>query len=441
MQLIQVGLNHKTASIEIRERLSFLERELFQALSLLKKEREIKEVVILSTCNRMEIYAVVEEERDGLSKIINFLSLYHQLTEEEFVPYLYIFEHIEVVRHIFEVVASLDSMIVGEPQILGQVRDAYEASLKTKTNGPFLDNLFQKALLVGKRVRSETGIARGAVSVAFAAVELAKKIFGQLQSKTVLIIGTGQMGEDVVKHLLANEATSILTTNRTYEKAVELAQKFNGQAIRFENLHQALIQADIAISSTGAQGLIITKNELHHLMPSRKYRPLFLIDIAVPRDIDPQAAKIDNLYLYNIDDLEMIVTSNLKQRQKEVSKCEFIIEEEVKRFSHWLNFRQVTPLILALKSKIEKIRVEELKRFLSYHKSISKEEKERIESMSERLSSRFLKEPIIAIKRYTHNGIDPTYGQVLSELFGLEAETDEQVDKKCPASTENGQLE
>lgn len=425
MGLIQVGLNHKTAPLAIREKLDFSKKRLFDALTMLKKEQCIQEVIILSTCNRMEIYAETTTEMEGIANIIEFLSRYHQLPRQGFVPYLYVFEEHDVAQHLFKVASSLDSMVVGEPQILGQIRDAYEAGLKAETTGPFLDNLFQKAFLVGKRVRSETWIARGAVSISFAAVELAKKIFGSLKGKTVLIIGAGEMSEETAKHLITNKVTTILATNRTYQKAVELAQRFKGQAIKFDQIHYVLTQADIVISSTSSPHLIINRDDILRLMQDRKNKPIFFIDIALPRDIDPDVASIDNVYLYNIDDLQQVVTSNLKQRQKEIAKCEVIIEQELKRFCDWLNFRELTPIIQALKDKIQGIRQDELKRFFLYHKSIQENEKRHIEAIADRLTARFLKEPVIALKKYTNargatsQEINPNYGQALSELFGL----------------------
>ncbi len=324
MEIIVVGANHKTMPVELRERLA-INKASFPF------NEDIKEMVILSTCNRVEVYAVTTNAKEGTARIIDFLSQYYCLKKVEFETYLYSYQNEEAVRHLFKVAASLDSMVVGEPQILGQIKSAYEEAFKTKRTGPYLNNLFQKAILVGKKVRNQTEIGKGAVTVSFAAVKLAKKIFGELDNKKILIIGAGKMSEETAKYLIANKS-SIFATNRTYEKAVEIAAKFSGRAIKFDELFNILPEIDIVISSTSAPHLIIKKEDIKNLMPLRYYKPLFFIDIAVPRDIDPDIGNIDGIYLYNIDDLQAVVQSNIKLRQKEITKCETIIEKEIKEF-------------------------------------------------------------------------------------------------------------
>jgi len=416
MRIVVVGANHKTMPIELRESLALPGIKLIEALKELNEE--VKERVILSTCNRVEVYAVIDDIKNGMAKIINFFREYFQKDDKtKLENYLYVYQDKEAISHLFQVAASLDSMVVGEPQILGQVKKAYEQAVKANVTGTYLDNLFQKAIIVGKRVRSQTEIGKGAVCVSFAAIELAKKIFGKLEDKKVLIIGAGKISGDTAKHLAANKVT-LLATNRTYEKAIEVATKFSGQAIKFDEIFNILPQIDIVISSTSAPHLIIKKEDIKNLMPLRKHKPIFFIDLAIPRDIDPQIGSIDGIYLYNLDDLQSVVQSNIKQRQKEIKRCQLIIEQEIKEFCHWLNFRQLTPIILSLKEKLEFMRQEELKKLFAKEKDILPEEKERIEIITSRLTERFLKEPIITLKKYasTDNSI---YRKVVTELFNL----------------------
>lgn len=417
MEIIVVGASHKTMPVELRERVAIPRNKLIQALKTLNKE--IKERVILSTCNRIEVYVVSDEPKVAIAKIINFLHSYYQLDRVEFESYLYVYQAKEAISHLFNVCASLDSMVVGESQILGQVKEAYEQAVTINVTGTYLDNLFQKAILVGKRVRTQTAIGKGAVSVSSVAVELAKKIFGKLDGKKVLIIGAGKMSEQAANHLYSNKVRTILTTSRTYEKAIAIAKKFHGKAIKFDEMLNTLPTVDIVISSTSAPHLIIKKEDIKSLMRIRKYNPIFFIDIAIPRDIDPEIGKIDGIYLYNIDDLQAVVQSNISQRQKEIKKCQLIIDKEADEFCHWLNFRQLSPIISSLKAKFSAIRQEELNKLFSKHKTISVQEKERLELITSRLTDRFLKEPIITLKRYgsTQN---PMYGEILTKLFNLD---------------------
>jgi len=415
MPIVVVGANHKTMPVELRESLAIPKIKLIEALK--KLNEQIKERVILSTCNRVEVYAVMNDIKKGMAKIINFLREYSQKDKTKLENYLYVYQDKEAISHLFQVAASLDSMVVGEPQILGQVKEAYEQAVSSNVTGTYLDNLFQKAIIVGKRVRSQTEIGKGAVSVSFAAIELAKKIFGNLEGKKVLIIGGGKMSESTAKHLSVHKVT-ILATNRTYEKAIEIATKFSGQAIKFNEIFNILPQIDIVISSTSAPHLIIKKEDIKNLMHLRKHKPIFFIDIALPRDIDPQIGFIDGIYLYNLDDLQSVVQSNIKQRQKEIKRCQLIIEQEIKEFCHWLNFRQLAPIISSLKEKMESMRQDELKKFFFKERNIPPEEKERIELITSRLTERFLKEPIITLKKYASTD-DPSYGKVLTELFNL----------------------
>lgn len=328
-----LGISHKTAPIQLRERISFSDENICLALKTLKNLNSIKECVILSTCNRMEIYAMVKDISAGFKDMQNFICDFHSIQEEEIKNHVYVYVNLEAVRHLFRVASSLDSMVIGEPQILGQVRDAYNKARECKSIGENLERFFKEAIRVGKMVRLQTKIGYGAVSVGSVAVQLADRIFKNFKGKKVLIIGTGKIGELIIKKLHSNGLNTILVTNRTFEKALQLAENFDGKAVRFEEIAHAIIEADILINSTGASDFIIKKEEIKQIMHQRNYRPLFLIDLSVPRNIDPQVAEIKNVHLYNIDDLTQIVDENLNIRLKEVNKAEQIIQKELLPFS------------------------------------------------------------------------------------------------------------
>ncbi|MEW5768611.1 MAG: glutamyl-tRNA reductase [bacterium] len=421
MQIILVGSSHKISEITTREKLYFSEKALPHALQELLTYNGLTEAGILSTCNRVEIYAVSTDPEQARANIISFLSHYHHLPADEIGPKLYTYFDQEAITHLFKVAPGLDSMVAGEPQILGQVKKAYQIACEARTIGPYLDHLFQRTFSAAKRIRTETGIGKGAISISFAAVELAKKIFGDLSSKTVLIIGAGKMGEDTVRHLISNGVKAVLFANRTYEKACELAAKFNGVARPFDDLPSLLLQADIVITSTNASHQIIHYNGVKAVMPKRRFKSLFFIDIAVPRDIEEAVGEIDNVYLYNIDDLEGVVQSNLLYRAQEIARSEAIIEEEVAEFLTWLRLKDVSPLISALKEKVEEMRQEELSRVLN--KTMTEQERQRLDNLSRRLSHRFLKAPILGLKEKARQGLDPVLSKSLLDLFGVSKET------------------
>ena len=325
MQLAIVGVSHKTAPVEIRERLAFPEDALQAALAELVGRERIAEAMILSTCNRVEIVAEGPDD----DPIRNFLCEYHSIPTDAVSKHLYSFKNTDAIRHVFRVTASLDSMMVGEPQILGQVKEAFRIASDAGTIGMHLSALMNRAFAVAKKVRSETGISQSAVSISYAAVELARKIFGDLHGKTVMIIGASKMGELAAKHLRRNGVSSVLVTNRTFERAVELAKIFEGAAVPFEHIADHMDRADIVITSTGAPHFIITKPVAEQLIHRRKNKPVFFIDIAVPRDVDPSVNDLDNIFLYDIDDLQQVVDSNMKERLNEATRAEEIVDHEV----------------------------------------------------------------------------------------------------------------
>src|SRR4030042_4179658 len=335
MEVLVIGLNHNTAPIAIRECLAFPEDKLEDALSKVHTFSSIKENIIVSTCNRVEIYTATRETEKAIYDLKNFLSQFHGISLREFEKSLYTHVGEEAVRHIFRVASSLDSMVLGEPQILGQIKNAYDISQQTKTSGLILHRLLHRAFHVAKRVRTETKIAISAVSVSFVAVELAKKIFGTLEKRTVLLMGAGEMCELAARHLVSGGIEKDLVTNRTYERAVALALEFRGEPIPFEEIHQGLRMVDIVITATNSPKYLIHHEEVSKVIKNRKQKPIFFIDIADPRDIEPRVGDIENVYLYNIDDLQTVANDNIQDREKEAQKEETSVQDEVVKFVNW----------------------------------------------------------------------------------------------------------
>src|SRR5687768_9809751 len=353
MHFIVVGLSHKTAPIEVREKLAVPASRLGEALHRLCVYPGIKEGFLLSTCNRVEVYAVVDEMEAGYAGVQSFLADTHlALTSDQLTPHLY--QHIDdrAIGHLFRVAASLDSMVVGEPQILGQLKDAFEAALTHKASGLILNKLVKKAISVAKRVRTETKIAEAAVSVSYAAVELAKKIFSNLSEKTVLLVGAGEMAKLAAQHLVNNGIRRVMITTRDSVSATELAKRFNGTAIPFEEFRHEMAEADIVLCSTGASHYLIHTEDVQRAVRLRMNRPIFLIDISVPRNIDPAVRDIDNAFLFDIDDLETRVEQNREDRRGEAVKAERLVDEEVGIIQQWIKSLEVTPLIVALRKQI-----------------------------------------------------------------------------------------
>lgn len=336
MDLVVVGISHKTAPVEVREKFSFSNKKTLEVNRLLKENAFLKENLILSTCNRVEIYAVSGRKTDYVDSIINFISQYHNLSLATYEKTIYVYKGNEAVKHLFGVAAGLDSMVIGEMEILGQVKKAYQDAKESGTTGKILHRLFEKAFNAAKKIRTDTFVGRGTVSISTAAVSLANKILGQLQDKKVLIIGAGTIGEQLVLYLKKNGIKSIAVTNRTFEKAKELSVKFSATAVAFEDFRKKLADVDIVITSTGAPHAIIRKTDIATLMPKRRQRPLFIIDLAVPRDVESEINRIDNVYLYDIDDLGKIVDKNIKLREGELDNCFQIISAAALRFMGWL---------------------------------------------------------------------------------------------------------
>jgi glutamyl-tRNA reductase len=420
MNLILIGMNHKTAPLEIRESLSLACGDSINPLIEIMNIPQIKEAIYLSTCNRVEVLAHAVDEESAVEKLKSFIFNHGNLSPDDMARCLYLYYNHDAVRHLFRVASSIDSMVMGEPQILGQVKDAYRTAVEHNASGIMLNKIIHHAFRTAKRVRTETGIASNAISVSFAAVELAKKIFGNLQGKTILLIGAGEMSELAAKHLLNYGVEKIFITNRTYARAVQMADNFHGTAVNFEKLQEKIHDVDMIISSTGAPGYVIDVSMITASLRRRKNRLLFLIDIAVPRDIDPAVGEIDNVYLYNIDNLQEIVDGNLQIRKKEAEKAEAIIDEEVTNYREWYNTLEVVPTIVSLREKMEGIIRGELAKSGAWMENLTEEERKNIEGLANSIINKILHDPITGLKEESReNGALP-YIAAIRRLFGLD---------------------
>ncbi len=421
MELFVLGLSHKTAPIDVRERLAVPERELPRALEALGEVAELAERMFFTTCNRAEVYGVAEGPlAEAVKATRESLERYRHLDRSALAGALYTYDGAHAVRHVFRVASSLDSMVIGEPQILGQVKTAYTVARSQQTTGIILNNLLEQAFHVAKRVRTETGIAAAAVSISSVAVELARKIFGDLEGRTVLILGAGEMAELALRHLVDDGVRSILVANRSHDRAVALAEQFHGRAVTYDTFRQEMLGADIVISSTSAPHLILKKEDLQAIILERRHRPIFLIDIANPRDIDPGCNDVDNVYLYNIDDLQSVVSANLKERQREAERAEAIIEREVGVFQTWLRGLEVVPTIVSLRDRVEEIRTAELQKALARMGDLTPEQRETIASMTTAMINKILHQPMRELRRRAVHQDGHIYSAVLRRLFGLE---------------------
>jgi glutamyl-tRNA reductase len=422
VHLLLVGASHRTAPVELRERLDFGSRGLDAAVRALAGRQSAAEAVVVSTCNRSELYVVCDQPTVAVDDLIRFIAEFHQLPAEQIRPHLYSHIDQDVARHLFRVSSGLDSMVVGEPQILGQIKQAYGVATTVQTAGPLLNKLFHWAFGVGKRVRTETALAEGAVSVSFAAVSLAKKIFGDLHGRRVLVVGAGEMGKLTAIHLKAQGVASVVIMSRTLAHAQQLAEEVGGTVAAWESLPQTLLASDIVITGTGAATPILSKAQVIDAVPASRTRPLFLIDIAVPRDVDPRVAEIEQVFLYNIDDLQSIVRENLQKRGHEVTRAEQIVEEEVVRFGTWHRSRGAVPTIVALRQRFEAVRRAELERLEPKLSSLPPEARSRVEDVTRLIIEKLLLQPTEQLKRTDDNERVAQYTEALTRLFGLDRE-------------------
>jgi len=419
LDIVLIGINHKTAPVEVRECIAFSEDDSKSALHSLLRNSFIKEALLFSTCNRVEILLVTDNKARAVAETKGFIAEFNKIPLENFEDSLYIHEGNDAVRHVFRVASSLDSMVVGEPQILGQVKEAYRTATEENASGVILNRLLHRTFFVAKRIRTETGIGDHAVSISYAAVELARKIFGVLNDKTVMLIGAGEMAELAVEHLIRNNAAKVWVANRTFEKGVELAKQFKGQAIRFEEIPESLKTVDIIISSTGAPDYVIQRDQVKDVLRKRKNRPLFFIDIAVPRDIDPEINRLNNSYVYDIDDLKGVIDENIEDRRKEAIKAERIVDEAVIRFREWYESLNVVPTIVALRNKMQTIAAAELKKTLQSSK-IPEQEAEAIHKMADSLIKKILHDPTLFLKQQSMRKDNSFYIDAVRKMFKLD---------------------
>jgi glutamyl-tRNA reductase len=421
MNLALIGINHRTAPVEVRERMHIPESRMGQAVADLIHREGIREGLILSTCNRVEVVTSAEDSVDAEPIMQQFLADHHQFELGPYHRFFYRYQQQEVVRHLFRVAASLDSMIVGEPQILGQLKRAYLLASEVGGLNSNLKEIVSQALAVARRVRRETALGSAAVSVSYAAVELAKKIFGSLQGKAIFVIGAGKMSELAAKHLIRSGASAIYVTNRTYERAMQLAAAFRGTAIAFDQLFEYLPKADIVISSTGSPGYVVDKDHAAKILSARRNRPVFFVDIAVPRDIDPLVNELDNAFVYDIDDLGQVVEANRKQRAREAVWAEEIIQEEVQKTMRRLASRDLVPTIVALEDRLNAIREGEIERYYSRLGNLTLEQRQAVDALTRGIMNKILHGPITELKSGAGEPEQVALVRFVRKIFGLKS--------------------
>jgi len=429
IKIVNIGMNHETAPVELRELAAFGEHNIDEVMNAISSIKDIKESIVLSTCNRVEILFTTDNEKGGTESVIDFLCRYSQISREKLLPILYIYNDQEAIRHIFRVGASLDSLIIGEPQILGQVKEAYRIAVDHKSSSVILNKLMHRTFSLAKKIRTETEISGSAVSISFAAVELGKKIFGDLEGKKVLLIGAGEMAELAATYLVHNRVDKIKVANRTFRRAVEIADQFHGETISFEEIGDQLLYIDIVITSTASPEPIISSDQVKKAMKGRKNRPLFFIDIAVPRNVESRVNEIENAFVYNMDDLKGIIESNLSKRKNEAVKAERMVDEEVIKFSEWLKTLDVVPTIVALKEKCKKIRQIELKKTLSRLGNLTPEQRKSIEDLALSITKKVLNDPIVFLKGKENRSSRDLYLDITQKLFNLGSDN-ENTNKK-----------
>src|SRR6476469_5877706 len=427
-ELLALGVSHKTAPLDLRERLSLTEGRAVSALAELTAASGIHEAAAISTCNRTELYLIVSDPVEAESTALGMLTRQAEIRPTELLGHLYSLRSVEAARHLLRVTAGLDSMVLGEAEIQGQVKRAYELSMVEGATGPVLNRLFRAALSAGGRAREETGISETGVSIPSVAVELARRALGDLSERRVLVVGAGETAELVAKALVARGVRTVFVANRHYDRAIGLAQRFSGSAVRFEELPEQLAEADIVVSATNSPHHIVERDELAQVMAERGERPLLAIDIAVPRDIDPACREIAGVSVHDIDDVQQIVERNASGREAEATRAERIIEVELDRFERWLGLQEVVPTISALREHGDEV----VRRVQAEHEGrwgrLSDADRERVEKMAGAIASRLLHEPTLRIRRSACSGESYFFISALRELFGLDVETEVEVE-------------
>lgn len=427
MHTIVVGVNYRTAPVEIREKLSFVETELPNAMQALQDQKSILENVIVSTCNRTEIYATVDQLHTGKYYVKQFLANWFDIPVENLSNYLFVHEDDQANNHLFRVTAGIDSMVLGETQILGQVRKSFLNGQENGTTGTVFNQLFKQAVTFAKRAHAETAIGENAVSVSYAAVELGKKIFGNLKHKHVVILGAGKMGELAIQNLHGSGAEKVTVINRTFEKAKELAAKFDGDAKPMDELQCALLEADILISSTGATDFVIDLELMQFVERLRKGKPLFMVDIAVPRDLDPRIGDLPNVFLYDIDDLQGIVEANLAERERAAKQIDQMIETEIEQFNDWITTLGVVPIITALRQKANKIQAETMASIENKMPDLTDRERKILSKHTKSIVNQLLKEPILQVKELSTTKDPANQLQLFQQIFGIKEDVQKEV--------------
>jgi glutamyl-tRNA reductase len=430
MQLLLVGISHRTAPVELRERVDFHARGIADALRALAARGSAREAVVVSTCNRAEVYVACDDTAATRQDLVRFVSEFNGVPAADVAPHIYDVSDLDAARHLFRVAAGLDSLVVGEPQILGQVKDAHTVATEARTAGPVLNRLFHSSFAVGKRVRSETGLGSGAVSVSYAAVALARKIFGDLTGRSVAVIGAGEMGKLTALHMKSHALSRITIVSRTMAHAARTAEAIGGASTApWEELDAVLGASDIVITATGAAAPILTKAHIDSVMRPRRNRPLFIIDIAMPRDVDVAAGEIEQVFLYNIDDLQATVRENLARRASEVARAEAIVNDEVEKFGGWLRARGAIPTVVALRERFESIRRAELERLDFKLSSLPPEARERVDEITHLIVEKLLLTPTEQLKSLGNSEAVTAYSEALTRLFALAEQQDEPSDR------------
>jgi glutamyl-tRNA reductase len=430
MQLLLVGISHRTAPVELRERVDFQARGVADALRALAERGSAREAVVVSTCNRAELYVVCDEAAATRQDLVHFVSDFNGVTAAEITPHVYDVTDLDVARHLFRVAAGLDSLVMGEPQILGQVKDAHTVATDAHTSGAVLNRLFHSSFAVGKRVRTETGLGSGAVSVSYAAVALARKIFGDLGGRSVAVIGAGEMGKLTALHMKSQAVKQVTIVSRTMAHAARTAEAIGGaSAAPWEELDAVLAASDIVITATGAASPILTKAHVEAVMRPRRNRPLFIIDIAMPRDVEAAAGEIEQVFLYNIDDLQATIRENLARRASEVARAETIVNDEVEKFGGWFRSRGAIPTVVALRERFEAIRRTELERLDFKLSSLPPEARARVDEITHLIVEKLLLTPTEQLKALDNSEAVSAYTEALNRLFGLTNPADEPAER------------
>ncbi len=433
MKIVLWGLNHKTAPVELREKLAIAAERLPEVTRQLLQAPGTRECMVLSTCNRVEFVAFHDEGTATLTDVLSFLHQQFSIDPASLQPHLYEYREHDAIKHLFRVASSLDSMVVGEPQILGQVKESFAVAQSVGAVQASLDKLMRMTLAVAKKVRTETQIGSSSVSIASTAVDLAKRIYGSLEGRQVLLVGAGKMSELAARHLLQHGTAPIMVANRTYERAVALANKYSGSAIRFEELHQHASRADIIITSTGSAQPIFQADHVQKMLHKRRNQPIFFVDIAVPRDVDPRVNKLDSVFLYDIDDLQSVAASNLASRGREAEKAERIVSEEVDRFQQGQRALDVVPAIVEMQKSFEEVRQAESRRMQAKLQSLSNDQRAAVDALTRGLMNKYLHQALAAIKTAAREG-DSSTVKTICDIFALDPSVADTVLHRQPVA-------